>query len=274
MFYFLLFLGKITIVQWKDSDFYNKIIDGIKSEIKVEYELINLNGDKENGLKIIKNLNSDAILTIGEIPLMLCVQLDIKKPVVFSGVYNPERILKEENKNITGVSLNVEYSEQFELIENALPFVKKIFIPYSDTSYINNLKWKDWKIILQKVNKKEEINDVLQNAKDCDLIMIIPDPLIISQDVLSSILIFGIKNKKPVFAPSEKIVKSGALFGISSDYYNNGKIAAEIMNKVIKDKELPKIMKMKEFKTYINMETLNNIEIKMNESVIKNAEKY
>jgi len=276
LFIFSSLPSKVLILKWRDTDFYNEAIEGFKEVITTSYEVYSCNGKTEEVSKILSRSDEyDVIVLIGEGALKGGINMNIKKNIVFAMVYNPEIIVKGK-ENITGVSLNISSKTQFQTIKRIFPEIKKIGILYSNEILIKDIdkisSTYGFNLKKIKINNENEISSALLSLKNCELILIIPDP-ILSSYLISSILVFSIENRIPVFAPSDKIVEAGAVIGLVPNYRENGKKAAKLVNEIIKSKTIPPIEEMESGKLYLNEKVAKEIGITFPDDIIKEAVK-
>lgn len=273
----LIFLfSQVLIIKWKDTGFYNEAIKGFLENYKGNYEIYDCKGEEKECINALSKYDKyEIIATVGEVPLKIALNLKIKRKIVFFSLYNPELIINE-NKDITGVSLNIPSDIQFQKIRKIFPNKKRIGVFYSEYILIRGMKENaasagfDLKSI--KVHKKLDVMNAIQELKDCDIIIMNPDPVIQDPQIISSIISFTIENRIPLFVPSHQLVKAGAPFGLVPDYYENGRIAGELVNEILNKNMIPKIKNTEKVKLYINLKTLKELKINLPQEIIKEAE--
>ncbi|MEN3044713.1 MAG: ABC transporter substrate binding protein [Candidatus Hydrothermales bacterium] len=270
---FILF-SKVLIIKWKDTEFYNEAIRGFIENYEGVYEVYDSKESKEEFLKAINKKDYEIIALVGEKSLKTALDLDIDKPIIFFMVYNPKIIIKDK-ENIKGVSLNISYDVQFQKIKEIF-HDKKIGIFYSEDKVVEGVEEAASKhgisIKLIKVQKKEKIIDVLIELKrETQIILVPPDPILSSPEIMSMIVSFGIENKICLFVPSDKLVKAGAAFGLVPDYYENGKIAANLVKDILAGKKTKSFYEMPNAKLYINSNTLKELKINLPQEILKKA---
>lgn len=267
--------AKIAVIKWKDIAIYNQAIEGFKQTVNSDYKTFDCKGSKDEARKILSDLNSYNILFIvGEIPLKQAIQKSISKPIVYAMVYNPQLLVKN-NKNITGVSLNISFGAQFSAIKEIIPNAKNIGFLYSRDEIIGKAdelaKLYGYDLKKMKVNSAADISDGLTSLNDRDLIMMISDPILSSRGAISSFLLFGMENSIPISTISDKLVKSGALFGLTPDFFENGKIAAGLINKIILEDKIPIAKGMDSGDLWLNLKTAKDMKITISSIIINEA---
>lgn len=271
--------SKVLVVKWKNADFYNEALNGfIKSGI-ADYEVSDCNGSKDEAEKILSDANRyDAVFVLGEGSLKAAVKAKLSKPVVYGMVYNPI-LITQGSTNITGVSLNISFNSQINIIKEILPNIKNIGILYSKIELINGMdsiaSESGLKLRTVKVESESDISKKLKELKNENLIIMLSDPILSTSGIISSILLFGIESKIPLFVTSDKLVKSGALFGLAPDYFENGKSAGLLMKKILDSQKISEPEEMSKSALYINLKTAKDLSIKIgNETVKKSKEVY
>ncbi|MBW2032155.1 MAG: ABC transporter substrate-binding protein [Deltaproteobacteria bacterium] len=140
----------VGILQWTEKvqpfrQTYKGVLDGLKDKgykeginLKIDYK--NVEQDKELALKIAQGFvksEVDLIVALGTGSSLAALEATEKKqiPIVFSIVGAPKATgiivdYNDSGRNITGVSMKVPVKEQFEMVREALPRVKKLGIIY------------------------------------------------------------------------------------------------------------------------------------------------
>ncbi|MEJ5308020.1 MAG: ABC transporter substrate binding protein [candidate division WOR-3 bacterium] len=267
--------SKILILKWKNVDIYNIALSGIeKSGIK-DYVLLDCDGKKEEVLNGLKNIeNYDLICVLGETPLKIVISEKIKKPIFYGMVYNPT-LIAGKDENITGVSLNIDYSKQLNVIKSVIPDCKSIGILYSKEELIKQFEKDAEKsgISVKKIKSENEndVNEKINLLKDVSLIVLITDPVISSAGVINNMILHSQKTKIPLFVTSDKLVKAGALFGLSPDYFENGMILGKMIKKYLDEKKLENPKDMPDGYLYVNLKVSSDLNIRFDDKVLKSA---
>lgn len=75
------------------------------------------------------------------------------------------------------------------------------------------------------------------NAGKFDGVVMIPDSQVYNSPNVQRLLLWGLRQKRPVWAFSDKVVKAGALAGVYSDPTEVGSQAAEIVQEILRGKD-------------------------------------
>jgi putative ABC transport system substrate-binding protein len=79
------------------------------------------------------------------------------------------------------------------------------------------------------------------NAHQCDAVMMIPDARVYNSVTVQRLLLWGVRQKKPVSAFSSHVVKAGALAGQYCDNEAIGRQAARLIRRVIQGADISSI---------------------------------
>ncbi|MEO0238154.1 MAG: ABC transporter substrate binding protein, partial [candidate division WOR-3 bacterium] len=267
--------SKTLIIKWKNVDIYNFALSGIKESGIRDYDVIDCDGKKEEILNGLKNVeNYDLICVLGETPLKVVISEKIKKPVFYGMVYNPVLFVGKD-ENVTGVSLNINYLKQLTIIKSVLPNCKSVGILYSKEELVKQFEKdaENFGISVKKIKSENEndVNEKINLLKDVSLIVLITDPIISSSGVINNVILHSQKTKIPLFVTSDKLVKSGALFGLSPDYFENGIILGKMIKKYLEENKLENPKDMPDGYLYVNLKVSSDYNIKIEEKILKTA---
>jgi putative ABC transport system substrate-binding protein len=234
--------GKIISVQSIRVNPYEKVIRGFRRTCNADIEQLVIS--ESNGVNIqqlVINYRPDVILAIGKQALVE-VKTIKKIPIIYLMVLRPESILNEES-NITGVKLYVSPYKQINIILKIFPKCEKIGIFYNPDNNQNFFlsireaaQNRSIDLITRKFTSSKDIPPFLNNTKaDYDLFWILPDPSIITPEIVESFLLFSIEKKIPLLTFSRKYVEWGAMISIGIDPYDLGSQAGEMAHKILTD---------------------------------------
>lgn len=267
--------AKVLLVKWKDADFYNEAVKGMESAGVKDYDMVDCKGEKGVAEEAFKRAEAyDAVCVLGETPLKSAVLEKLKKPVFYGMVYNPSLIVTDA-ANVRGVSLNISFSEQIEMIKSVLPKAASVAVLYSKDVLIEGLEDEADKNGMSlkkfKAEGEKDVNSKIESIKDVSVILMLSDPILSASGVISNLMLQSQKIKSPLFVSSDKLVKSGALFGLAPSYFENGKSMGKMIKKYLDTKEMPKSSAMESGDLYINTKTAKDLKIDIDEQIIKKA---
>jgi len=234
----------VVIIQSQQIAAYNEAIKGFEEGCKGKNisinSIYNLNGDADEGKRIIQNIKDnkrkpDLILAVGILAITLVKEQFTDIPIIFCMVINHKRFNLEGN-NITGISSEVSVEEQFTILKELLGARKNVGVIYDPTKTGNIVSEADrvtkkleFNFIKKEVTSESEVTPVLKKMIDkIDVLWMIPDSTVITETSLNAISKILLKHHLPIFCTSDAIVKAGALVSVSPDYTYTGRQAARM----------------------------------------------
>ena len=187
----------------------------------------------------ISNMMPDIIVAIGRDALAQVTNLaDI--PLIYFMVMNPEPEVFE-NRNISGVSMNVSYDIQLRTLLKVIPRMKSLgllYDPYRNTVFVEKAREAaeetDIRLLPSVVHSLRDVPSALNDLKSAiDALWMLPDPAINSPEALEMLLLFSLENKIPILTFSEKYLRLGAFISISADPSDMGILAGEMANRIL-----------------------------------------
>ncbi len=191
--------------------------------------------------------NIIGIFAIGTLAAQSMAQIEQTKPIVLAAVSDPKSILVPDQKNVCGLSDNIEASFQIETIKKVLPAVKSISLLYSSGEVnslfmVKNLEVEGQKARLKMtevgVNEPQQILSAAMTAcSKSDAILIPLDNMLVA----SMPLIVKATKDLPcaVITSNESPIHDGATLAFGVDYQKSGQKAAEMFDDLIINKMSP-----------------------------------
>jgi putative ABC transport system substrate-binding protein len=188
----------------------------------------------------IKAGNFKLILAIGTQAALLAKTNFPNLPIVFCLVVDAPRIgLKADN--ITGVSLNVPIKEQFAVLRSINKRITRVGVIYTQpinegliTSAREAADNEKLTLIVSPISSRQDIQKALTDLLGkCDALWIPPDPSLNSEEVIKYIGSTSLAKQIPCIGPSDRYVRSGAVFSLSVDAVESGRAAGELCNKIL-----------------------------------------
>jgi putative ABC transport system substrate-binding protein len=219
---------------------------------------------------------------VGTQAVSLIRQTGPKVPLVFCMVPNlldaPFWDEKPEKRTApAGVTTDIDPKEQVAWIKKICPELKTLGIFYSPRSKktAESLQQAGKKLGLEVVLIQTD-RDTLTNAfrdlhqKDCEAVLMLPDAGIYNTTNVRALLLWGIRQKKPVFGFSESIVKAGGFAGQYCRTEDVGKQTADLVGELLKGKKADKIglHYAKSIQRAVNVRTAEMIGIPLDETVL------
>ena len=180
------------------------------------------------------------IVTIGSSATLDIAQHIHDIPILFSMMLDPER-LPQNQANVTGVSLRIPSSVQFQMIMSMLPTAKQIGIIYDaqkNATIVQHLMEEAKTVNLNikpfPVTSQKEIPDAMDRLKkDADVLLGIVDSMIYTSQTAGVMIRYAIKHKIPFIGISSSYVKAGALCALDVDPVDIGRQTAVIAQRIL-----------------------------------------
>jgi len=296
----------IGVLQWTEkiqafNKTYKGVLDGLndkgyKQGINLEIDYRNAGQDKNLALKIARGFvkkDVDLIVALGTGSSLAALEATQKEqiPIVFSIVGAPKATgiihdYDDPGRNITGVSMKVQVKEQFELVKETLPGVKKLGIIYCTEMPQAVVTGKEaaavapgfgWTPLTVSFPKGElpQLEKIVQSlAQKVDAIYIPTDPILGSAKNLGTIIRIPDEYKIPVVVVTEKFVEAGALMAIHCNFYEIGRQAADPIVQVLTGVDVQTIPSQKPIikRLSLNLKKARQLNIKIKRNVILKAD--
>lgn len=296
----------IGVLQWTEkidafTRTYKGVIDGLvnkglKQGINLKIDYRNAEQDKDLALKAARGFvkkKVDLIVALGTGSSLAALKATERNqiPIVFSIVGAPEAtgIIKDYNdsgRNIVGVSMRVPVKEQFEMVKEALPGLKKLGIIYCTempqaiatgkeaTVAAPEFGWTQVTISFPKEELPMLSKMVKSLAQKVDAIYIPTDPVVDSPENLQTVIRISNENNIPVVAVSKKSVEDGVLMAVHCDFYELGRQAADPIIQVLDGVDVRTIPSQHPMikRVSLNLKKAQQLDIRIKRNVILRAD--
>ncbi|MFC1492953.1 ABC transporter substrate-binding protein [candidate division KSB1 bacterium] len=281
---------QIYAVMSSDLRFYREAYEGfqdglLEANIRFNIDLkrkLNNGNSEESIIREINDKKPDLILAIGTRAAdFLCKNIkDI--PIVFSMVNNPvfNNNSAFENNNVTGVTLSIPPLTQFRVLKQVYPGLQNIGVIYTKNENVNLINMADdaagrlnLNLYRGEITNAREVPTRLENLmKFVDMIWIIIDSAVGTEESWRHIILECFRNNIPVAVPLENRVHAGGAFAVSADYKMIGMQSAELARKIIQGIPASRLgfESPKEIILYVNERITNGIGIKIPEFIGNN----
>ncbi|MBV8781790.1 MAG: hypothetical protein JO353_10370 [Phycisphaerae bacterium] len=226
----------------------------------------------------------DAVVAIGTAAARwLHKELPASTKLLYCMVGNARDAGLLEGASVCGVTTDVSVSDQFKLINEALPRARAVGILYqSNTAEGKNelqlLKSglpNDWQIETVAVNDYASIADAIETLtqKNIDVIWTTADPKLYDTASVRALLLAAVRAKIPVWGFSPAFVRAGALIGVGVEPHAQGAQVADLVVKTIADpqKSLEPAASPNEFQIAVNLIVAEQLGIDIPESLSHRA---
>lgn len=233
----------IAIIKTADVPAYEEARNGFATicfENKQEFDLLQDQSNEAQVADAIKAGNFRLLVALGPQAATFVKENFSSAPIVFCLVLNPEK-LGLKGDNITGVTLPVPVREQFAILHTIDKSVKRLGVIYSNPgneAIIGVARTiaqdENFTFIAAPITSDQDVQKAVTDILEkCDALWIPPDPSMNSREVIRYIGSTSLSKKVPFVGPDERFVRSGAIFSISVDNVEAGKMAGDLANKIL-----------------------------------------
>ncbi len=250
------------------------VVELPKGETKVSSDKI---------LQPILDANPQLIVAVGTQATGLALERVSSVPVIFCMVPNaldtPFMAAGfKERKRLTGLTTDVSPRDQIEWILKLHPECKTLGVLHSSRSRYTAQSIKlagnlaRIKVVLIETEKDkfpEAIKALAQQG--CDGVLMLPDASVYNPVNVRELLLWGLRQKKPVWAFSANIVKAGAFSGQFFDPETVGTRTAELVKKAVQKASVCGIglQYANPVQTAVNLRTMAMLGLSVDEKILK-----
>jgi putative ABC transport system substrate-binding protein len=236
---------EVAILKSADLGAYHQAVAAFKDAMdpSVVFTEYNLLGDPVEGRKLARRIRTSGaslVLAVG-LKAALAARLElVDVPVIFCMVLDPVRYdLKASN--MTGLLLEVPIDHHLSTMRQALPAVRRIgmlFDPTKSQHLVDEArrqaKTHGFDIVAKPVaSDKDVVAAARMLMPQIDLLWLIPDSTVLSEDSLRFLLDLALEHNVPSVGFSSEFVRSGALMALSVSYADIGRQAAQFAKKFL-----------------------------------------
>jgi len=276
-----------VVVIGQDLKVYARAMEGFKEGFNFPFKEFTLSSATQSDDEILDEVALVSPKLICAVGPKAAQAVKIKFPdipLVFTLVSNPYQY-NLNDKNISGISLDVSPEDQFSYLRKILPQATTLGVIYNAERNENMIieaeeiiKKYGFKLVKKVVEDKSGVPDAIDffESQKVDAFWIITDPVVANSVVLERLLLYSFSNKVPLVCPAAIFVKKGGLFSVSVSYKKLGEQMADIANKVflgVKRIEDFGILWPENARLTINMNTANKLGITVSDEVLATAGK-
>jgi len=226
--------GEVAVIKSSGAGVYKESLEGFRQTIRhrvvAEYDM---RGDLERGrealAKLRSTVNPNLLFTVGTPALQVASGKKTSLPVVYSMVFNPNSIIGNEVKNITGVSMNVSVKETVRLFKELSPNIRRVGVVFNPArsgklviQAVPVAREQGIQLVTRQIPSSNKAIDAVNSLRGkIDALWIVPDETILADEVLQYMHLFSYENRVPVLGLSERHIEMGALLSLS--YKSQGK---------------------------------------------------
>jgi len=243
----------------------------------------------EKALAKLIDAHPSIIVTVGVTATTQTLARVPDTPVVFCMVPNAldmPALAKDhpDRRRLTGVPTDLAPREYINWFKKLHPEIRTIGILHSDnskrTAEAITIVAKTQGILIRSIKaRRDEFIKAIDklNEKKCQAVLMIPDARVYNSANAQRLLLWGLRQKKPVWAFSANIVKAGAFAGLYSDNEDIARQTALIVQKIMTGTKASSIglQYSRAVRSAINERTADMIGISLSSSILDSfTERY
>jgi len=259
----------IAILRSSDIPAYHEAVAGLKAAgpIGAIYTEYDVQGDLELGKKLARKLrasNTSLVVAVG-LKAALAAKVEILDiPIVYMMIQDP---LKHQltAANMTGTLLSVPVNRQLKFMRAFLPTLHRLGTLYDPAKTSSRVKdavqqatISGFQLKALPVESEKEVPQQLRMLlPDVEVLWLMPDSTVLTNESLRFILDSALARKIPVIGYSPEFVRLGALLSISVNYGQVGRETGLLATRIL-DKELLLPLNpvpIERLKTTVNLKT-------------------
>ncbi|MBT4482261.1 MAG: hypothetical protein HOC71_01120 [Candidatus Latescibacteria bacterium] len=248
--------------------------------------LFNSSSDEENDfwMKIVEK-QPDLIITVGTLATRSAVNNVLNIPIIFTMVLDHIESMNSKstssNKNISGVTLAIPVEEQFDILREAMPFVRRVGLIYSRQSaqmyyYARDITNKmGLRLFAYEITSERDIPNAMREIlPEIDVLWMPPDAILYNEpNILRFVLRESFTNSVPIIAVSKHLAMAGTPLSLGIDYEDIGKQTAELVLKRFSSNSISTsaIETPRHIILYINNRVLSSLGLNIPSRVLEKA---
>lgn len=233
----------VAIIKTGGVAAFDEARNGFISVCYEPHQQFDLNEDLSNQTQVIEAIRGgkfNIIFAVGVHAANLARDHFPSIPLVFAFVVDPERHGFKKDQS-TGVELTVPIREQFIVLKSINDRIRQIGMIYTRdfnedllTEARRAAQEEDLEIIAAPINSSLDLQQALTGMLGrADALWIPPDPSLNSDEVIKYIGSKSLENKIPCVGPSDRFVRSGAIFSYAVDTLETGRLAGDMANQIL-----------------------------------------
>ena len=235
----------VAVLQSADIAAYNQAITGLRAELSASTSVTeyDMQGDVARGRKLARKIRASETSLVVAVGLKaaLVAKLEIVDvPVLYCMVLDPEKY-DLRAANMTGIGLQIPFERQLLAMRAILPRVKQIGVVY-DPEKTGPLveearrvsKGSDLELVERQVSSEKEVPSAVRSLiGKIDVLWLMPDSTILTEESLRFVLSTALDRTVPVIGFSSEFVRNGALIGLSVNPEDIGRQAGAMAKKIL-----------------------------------------
>jgi putative ABC transport system substrate-binding protein len=268
---------KIVVVKSGDLKPYQDVLRGLRDGCGCDAQEAKF-GSEEDKERILDS-HPDAIVAIGTAAFRRVEAIgDI--PIIYTMVI-PSETAPPLRPYISGVSMDISPAVYLSWMKALFSKAKKIGLIYDSrntAAFVGDAKKAaaaaGVELVTKQVSDASQIPVVLQGMQqNIDVFWMIPDPTVVTNEMVDYLLRFSFQNRIPIFTFSKKYVEQGAVASLDIDPYDMGEQAASIVNRVLAGQSAGSWVYARKSKLTINMKMATKLGLNLREDALSKVDK-
>ena len=243
--------AEVAVLKSSDVPYYDQAVQAFRSSLPSGTKITeyNLDGSVAKGRQIAKALRGtppDLVFAVG-LKAALAAKLElVDTPTVFCLVLNPESH-GLPGPNMTGILMRIAPGSQLASIQALTPHARRIGLLFDEDrtgDFVEKARRlarrAGLELIAVPVHHSADVPDAVRTLlPQIDLLWLIQDQTVVTQDSLPYILATTLESKVPVFGFSPTLVQQGALGALAVNARDIGLQAGRLAGTVLRGGPLP-----------------------------------
>ncbi len=220
---------------------YIETAESVKEELSFKSNLYFLNIEGEDHIKkILERSSCKLILGVGYKASFFISKLKLTGKYKFYTLVLYPFLYNFDEKFVCGIKLDIPPELMLKALQPSKGRVAVIFSDKTLYPYIKNIiqtfKEHNVKFEIIRISSTKALKNLAEKIKKFKYIILIPDPIFSSEEIIKSIITISTLNRKIVIGFNRYFLKRGAPISIIADYKQTGKTTAEMINYYLKTK--------------------------------------
>lgn len=241
----------ILILQSEDEPAFTEAVEGFTQQLRHQHPVGTLRLEVSDFSKIappeVERLFAETkpalVVTLGSQATVWAQSTVRDTPLLFGMVLDPQAQGIDPARAVspmTGVSMQIPLSSQFERLRQVLPNARRIGTVYDtrNQALVNEAKREAGRygltLVGAPVENAAEVPEGFRTlAGKVDALWSFPDTTVYSREAAQFILLFSFRNRLPLMGFSRGYVRAGALFALYADYKDVGRQLGELAQDIL-----------------------------------------
>jgi len=275
----------IAIVKTAGTSLFDEVRNGFASICFENQREFPLQQDLSNQSEVADQIragNYKLLVSIGSEATTFARTTLPQTNLVYAMVTFPER-LGLKGDNVAGIPLPVPFEQQFALIRSINKKFKRIGALYTrpfNEPLIQSARTfaesHGMTLVSFPIASSFELEKAMNNMTGkCDVLWVPPDPILDSDELIRYVGATSISRQIPCVGSNERFVKAGAIFCLTVDAVEIGRLAGELVNQALQGKPFStlKVAETSKPRFILNVRAANSLKLPIPKEIQNKANK-